>query len=720
MVKKITALFAGIVFVFLFGIKPAFAATYTVTKTAETNDGTCDSDCSLREAVVAANANSGADTINFSIPTSDTNYTNPSGTTQGYFTITTTSALTLSDDSGVYINGYSQTGASRNTASFGQTLNTVLKIRLTTTTLAINLFNITGDNNHVSGLNIAPGNSSFDAVIDTSSNNWFEGNYSGTDITGTTSSIAGNIQLQNSSNNNIFGTNGDGSGDVGEFNIFQWDHGNNGAINSSDATITSLIVAGNYFGVNNTGRTCGIATMARHDILISGGSGHRIGTNYDGVSDSDESNIFACVNSQIRALMRFSSTVGGYFQGNYVGTNPQHDNLLSSFAEPGVIITSGTTGLTVKGNTIMYNGAIGVQVSINTTTHNTISGNIIASNVGMPIDIDATGINTNDVGDVDTGTNDQMNYPVIRDISYVGSNRFRVSGTIDGTASESPYTIEICLSENTPSSNGGCLNYLGSTTTSSNNWAVVVDGAGNNGSKCLTFTSLATNNVGSTSEYGLNSEYTGCRSGTSSQGNDASFVSSFAPGNIDKNNVLAITPVGAFKYNSIFSVVDTPKKAPFKLPGTNYWQVGSKLEIWWKSQSNGAKIMSSEVAKPFTLIFKYAASALEKSINENSLKLAYSADGKKWKIVQSILDTKKKELIIITKNGGYYMIVGGGQNLTSTRGVQGVDTQNLETLVNTPMPTSEEKTVESKKTLNNNVWNFVKSFFTSLFKKLKD
>ena len=40
-------------------------ATFTVTKTTDTNDGTCNADCSLREAVVAANAAAGADTIAF-------------------------------------------------------------------------------------------------------------------------------------------------------------------------------------------------------------------------------------------------------------------------------------------------------------------------------------------------------------------------------------------------------------------------------------------------------------------------------------------------------------------------------------------------------------------------------------------------------------------------------------------------------------------------------
>ncbi len=40
------------------------AATFTVTKVADTNDGVCNSDCSLREAIVAANSLAGADVIN--------------------------------------------------------------------------------------------------------------------------------------------------------------------------------------------------------------------------------------------------------------------------------------------------------------------------------------------------------------------------------------------------------------------------------------------------------------------------------------------------------------------------------------------------------------------------------------------------------------------------------------------------------------------------------
>lgn len=52
--------------VFIFAVAQiAFAATFTVTKIADTNDGVCDADCSLREAVGAANASAADDVIEF-------------------------------------------------------------------------------------------------------------------------------------------------------------------------------------------------------------------------------------------------------------------------------------------------------------------------------------------------------------------------------------------------------------------------------------------------------------------------------------------------------------------------------------------------------------------------------------------------------------------------------------------------------------------------------
>jgi CSLREA domain-containing protein len=84
--------------------------TFTVTKTADTNDGTCDADCSLREAITAANTLAGTDTVAFNIPTSDPGYMTSTAT----WRIQPTTALpTITDP--VIIDGYTQPGASPNT-----------------------------------------------------------------------------------------------------------------------------------------------------------------------------------------------------------------------------------------------------------------------------------------------------------------------------------------------------------------------------------------------------------------------------------------------------------------------------------------------------------------------------------------------------------------------------------------------------------------------------
>lgn len=64
--KKSFVIQAVLIFLFLAG-GTARAATFTVTKTADTNDGVCNADCSLREAVAAAsNSPDASDVIEFS------------------------------------------------------------------------------------------------------------------------------------------------------------------------------------------------------------------------------------------------------------------------------------------------------------------------------------------------------------------------------------------------------------------------------------------------------------------------------------------------------------------------------------------------------------------------------------------------------------------------------------------------------------------------------
>jgi CSLREA domain-containing protein len=97
--------------------RPVYGATFTVTKTADTADGSCDSDCSFREAIIAANAALGIDTIAFNIPGA------------GPHTIQPASVLPALTDQ-VNIDGYTQPGSSPNTNPITWGLNTVLKITL--------------------------------------------------------------------------------------------------------------------------------------------------------------------------------------------------------------------------------------------------------------------------------------------------------------------------------------------------------------------------------------------------------------------------------------------------------------------------------------------------------------------------------------------------------------------------------------------------------------
>ena len=92
----------------------AYAANFTVTQTADSNDA-CDSACSLREAITAANNSAGADTIEFAIP----------GT--GPFVLGISSTLPSINET-LSINGYTQAGSSVNSAAVGS--NAVLQIEL--------------------------------------------------------------------------------------------------------------------------------------------------------------------------------------------------------------------------------------------------------------------------------------------------------------------------------------------------------------------------------------------------------------------------------------------------------------------------------------------------------------------------------------------------------------------------------------------------------------
>ncbi len=161
------------------------ATTFTVNETGDapdafTSSNTCDTDvftggdqCTLRAAIQQANATSGADIINFNIP----------GT--GVQTISPGSQLPAITEQ-VTIDGYTQTGASPNTKAVGN--DAALKIVLNGTNDSGSGFEIPGfsSNNLIKGLviNRFTGAAGIN-IHGTSVGNRVEGNFIGTDVTGT-------------------------------------------------------------------------------------------------------------------------------------------------------------------------------------------------------------------------------------------------------------------------------------------------------------------------------------------------------------------------------------------------------------------------------------------------------------------------------------------------------------------------------------------------------
>ncbi len=158
-----------------------------VVNTTDDSNGTCDlAHCSFREALKAANANLGSDTISFNIPLGD-----PGCNAAGVCTISPNPSLPDINDGETTIDGFTQPGAIPNSNPAGQALNAVYKIVLDGTKIPSPMdgLRIFTSGNLVRGLVIHHfyyAISIFDA-----NENYIEGNYIGTDVSGT--SPAGNV-----------------------------------------------------------------------------------------------------------------------------------------------------------------------------------------------------------------------------------------------------------------------------------------------------------------------------------------------------------------------------------------------------------------------------------------------------------------------------------------------------------------------------------------------
>lgn len=381
---------------------PVGAPTFTVTKTADTNDGACNADCSLREAITAANATPGT-TISFNIPGG------------GVHTITPASVLPDINQP-VTIDGYTQPGSKANTLAVGD--NAVLNIVINGANTGNTGFALYGGNSTVRGLVMngvsqTSGVGISAAIRIESSNNVVSGCFLGTDATGLAAannfagvSVATNgAQNRFVANDNVIGGTTPGARNVISGNA------SNGVFIVSGPQRT--LVQGNYIGVNKNGNAAlsnatGVAIGVAGNNLIGGtaaGAGNIIsGNGADGVTiDNSLSNVLqgniiglnAAGTAEIGNVNSGVNIINGARSNTVGGTTIEARNVISGNGAAGVVIDgSGTDANTVQGNVIgadtsgttaLANGAGGVSIQ-NGAQNNVIGGlgggNLISGNTG--------------------------------------------------------------------------------------------------------------------------------------------------------------------------------------------------------------------------------------------------------------------------------------------------------------------------------------------------
>ena len=162
---------------------------------------------SFRQAIIDSNSSLGTrETIDFAIPTSDPGYnsvTNAFTIKPSYSNFYALPPITDPVD----IDGYSQSGASPNTLPVGD--NAVLKIEISGANTSLNDYavglNISAGNTTVRGL-VIDGFTDGGIYLVTNGSNVIQGNFIGTDVTGTVGVGGGLWGIYTESNNNIIGS----------------------------------------------------------------------------------------------------------------------------------------------------------------------------------------------------------------------------------------------------------------------------------------------------------------------------------------------------------------------------------------------------------------------------------------------------------------------------------------------------------------------------------
>jgi CSLREA domain-containing protein len=408
-------------------IHPLPPGIFVVNSIEDTTIGGCTfSHCTFREAIIAANAAAGPDTIEFDI-------FGASGAVQ---TITLGSALPTITDA-VTIDGYTQPGASANTLAVGNDANILIQLKGGAAGVPDGLV-VTSGGTTITGLviNNFPG----DAIeLRTNGNNLIVGNFLGTNAAGTgLPTNGGGIFIQHSPGNRIGGdapaarnvinatanyaiyTPGACSGcpvDTGGANIIQGNY--LGTDKHGTGTIAappnvrggiSLENANNVIGGTTAGARNVMSTVGVGGITLQEAGAHHntIHGNYIGVDANGTAAIApGWGQTGITVLRADDNTIGGpdtnarnviatttgisvfgvggvaddnLVQNNYIGTNAAGSAALpaSQNAGPAVVLDN-AGGNTVADNVLANSSVAGVSI-LPGSANNVVRGNRMGTN----------------------------------------------------------------------------------------------------------------------------------------------------------------------------------------------------------------------------------------------------------------------------------------------------------------------------------------------------
>jgi hypothetical protein len=245
----------------------------------------------------------------------------------------------------------------------------------------------TGTLNLISG-NHGIGVQIYGANLAGTSNNVVEGNYIGTDVSGTKAlgNVNDGVLIDASATSNTVGGSASGALNLisGNCQI---------GVQISDPGTNSNVVQGDYIGTDITGKLAlGNATTG---VFLNGqASLNLIGTNGDGVSDPAERNIISGNGSGGVVLMD-SGTNSNIIAGNYIGTDVTGIVALGNgtFNAPaGIALFSGPQSTRIgaqlgdsdtvgEGNLISGNAGDGIYITGSGTNGTVVNGNLIGTDV---------------------------------------------------------------------------------------------------------------------------------------------------------------------------------------------------------------------------------------------------------------------------------------------------------------------------------------------------